>query len=92
MYFTPNGQYAIVVQEEYRRLAFYDPHTWQLHDYLTIPSCKGVDHMDFTADGTKLLAQLRVRQPDGRHRRRPPHAAAHASRLHQLDSAASRRT
>jgi YVTN family beta-propeller protein len=56
MYFTPNGQYAIVVQEFLRRLAFYDPHTWVLHDTLTIPSCEGIDHMDFTADGTKLLA------------------------------------
>jgi YVTN family beta-propeller protein len=56
MYFTPDGRYAMVVQEAYTRLAFYDPHTWKLHDTLTIPSCKGIDHMDFTADGTKLLA------------------------------------
>jgi YVTN family beta-propeller protein len=56
MYFTPNGQYAIVVQEYYTRLAFYDPHSWVLHDTVTIPSCQGIDHMDFTADGTKLLA------------------------------------
>jgi YVTN family beta-propeller protein len=56
MYFTPNGRDAIVVQEEYTRLAFYDPHTWQLHYRLTIPACKGIDHIDFTADGTKLLA------------------------------------
>jgi YVTN family beta-propeller protein len=55
MYFTPDGRYAIVVQEAYTRLAFYNPHTWKLHDYLRIPSCKGIDHMDFTADGTKLL-------------------------------------
>ncbi|MEO9137878.1 MAG: YncE family protein [Jatrophihabitans sp.] len=56
MYFTPNGRYAIVVQEAYTRLAFYDPHTFALHDYLTIPACKGIDHLDFSADGTKLLA------------------------------------
>ena len=56
MYFTPDGRYAIVVQEAYTRLAFYDPHTWVRHDSLTIPSCRGIDHMDFTADGTKLLA------------------------------------
>jgi YVTN family beta-propeller protein len=56
MYFTPNGQYAVVVQEFFRRLAFYDPHTWALHDTLTIPSCEGIDHLDFTADGTKMLA------------------------------------
>jgi YVTN family beta-propeller protein len=56
MYFTPNGQYAVVVQEFFRRLAFYDPHTWVVHDTLTIPSCEGIDHLDFTADGTKMLA------------------------------------
>jgi len=56
LYFTPNGRYAIAVQEFYTRLAFYDPHTWTLHDELTIPFCQGIDHMDFTADGTKLLA------------------------------------
>ncbi len=56
MYFTPDGVYAIVVQEALAQLAFYDPHTWVLHDVLPLPSCGGVDHMDFTADGTKLLA------------------------------------
>lgn len=55
MYFTPDGRYAIVVQEAYRRLAFYDPHTWRLHDLLRLPQCSGVDHMDFTANGTQLL-------------------------------------
>lgn len=55
MYFTPSGKYGIVVQEAYTRLAFYNPHTWVRHDVLTIPSCKGIDHMDFTADGRKLL-------------------------------------
>jgi DNA-binding beta-propeller fold protein YncE len=56
MYFTPDGKYAIAVQEYYARLAFYDPHSWTLHDYLTIPECGGIDHIDFTADGTTLLA------------------------------------
>jgi transposase len=56
MYFTPDGMYAIAVQEQYTRLAFYDPHTWKLHDTLSIPSCRGIDHVDFTADGTQMLA------------------------------------
>jgi YVTN family beta-propeller protein len=56
LYFTPDGVYAIAVQEAYARLAFYDPHTWQLHDILNIPSCPGIDHLDFTADGRQLLA------------------------------------
>jgi len=55
MYFTPDGKYAVVVQEAYKRLAFYDPHTWALHDTLDTPNCDGIDHMDFTADGTKAL-------------------------------------
>lgn len=56
MYFTPDGAYAIAVQEAYGRLAFYNPHSWRLHDSLTIPSCKGIDHLDYTADGEQMLA------------------------------------
>lgn len=56
MYFTPDGKYAIAVQEAYTQLAFYDPHTWKLHDTLSVPSCQGIDHVDFTADGKQLLA------------------------------------
>jgi YVTN family beta-propeller protein len=56
LYFTPDGQYAIVVAENYKRLDFYDPHTWKLHDSLPIPTCNGIDHIDFTADGRTLLA------------------------------------
>ncbi|MDQ6851037.1 MAG: hypothetical protein M3070_14045 [Actinomycetota bacterium] len=55
MYYTPNGRYAIVVQESYTRLAFFNPHSWVRHDILKTPACRGIDHMDFTADGTKLL-------------------------------------
>jgi YVTN family beta-propeller protein len=56
MHFTADGRYAIVVQEADRRLAFFNPHTWRLHDFLRIRQCAGIDHMDFTADGTKLPA------------------------------------
>ncbi len=56
LYFTPDGRYAVVVQQAYHRLAFYNPHTWKLHDYLNVPTCLGIDHMDFTADGNELLA------------------------------------
>jgi YVTN family beta-propeller protein len=55
LYFTPNGQYAIVVAERLGRLDFRDPHTFALHHSLQVP-CLGVDHMDFTADGSFLLA------------------------------------
>ena len=55
MYFTPDGHYAIVVAERLHRLDFRNPHTFALHQSLTVP-CSGVDHMDFSADGRYLIA------------------------------------
>jgi DNA-binding beta-propeller fold protein YncE len=55
MYFTPDGQYAIVVAERLRRLDFRDAHTFQLHHSLDVP-CVGVDHIDFSADEKYLIA------------------------------------
>jgi YVTN family beta-propeller protein len=55
MYFTPDGQYAIVVAERLRRLDFRDAHTFQLHNSVSVP-CVGVDHMDFSADERYLIA------------------------------------
>jgi len=55
MYFTPDGRYAIVVAEALQRLDFRDPHTMALVHSLPVP-CHGVDHMDFSADGTYLIA------------------------------------
>jgi YVTN family beta-propeller protein len=56
LYFTPDGKYGIVVAEKLRRLDFYDPHTWRRIHVLPVPTCPGVDHLDFTADGRTLLA------------------------------------
>jgi DNA-binding beta-propeller fold protein YncE len=55
MYFTADGRYAIVVEEAHRVLAFRDAHTMKLHHALSVPTCPGVDHMDFTADGRTAL-------------------------------------
>lgn len=55
MYYTPNGRYAIVVAERFHRLDFRDPHTFRLHRSVPVP-CSGVDHMDFSADGSYLIA------------------------------------
>jgi YVTN family beta-propeller protein len=55
MYFTPNGRYAIVVAERLHRLDFVDAHSFKLHHALTVP-CAGIDHMDFSADGSYLIA------------------------------------
>lgn len=55
MYFTPDGEHAIVVEEAKQILAFRDPHTFALQKALPM-SCRGVDHMDFSADGTFAIA------------------------------------
>jgi YVTN family beta-propeller protein len=55
MYFTPDGDWAIVVAEAHRELDFRDAHTMALHHALATPQCAGVDHMDFTADGRYAL-------------------------------------
>ncbi len=55
MYYTPDGRYAIVVAERLQRLDFRDPATMRLEHSLSVP-CRGVDHMDFSADGRYLIA------------------------------------
>ncbi len=54
MYFTPDGRYAMVVAERLQRVDFRDSHSFALVKSVATP-CLGVDHMDFTADGTKAL-------------------------------------
>ena len=55
MYYTPDGKYAIVVAEQRERLEFYDAQTMKMEHELWV-NCKGVDHMDFSADGRYLIA------------------------------------
>lgn len=55
LYFTMDGKYAIGVDEAKRRLDFRDPQTLALLDVIPV-ECKGVNHMDFTADGKIALA------------------------------------
>ena len=55
MYFTPDGRHAIVVEESLQTLAFRDPRTFSLQKALRV-NCAGVDHMDFSADGTSAVA------------------------------------
>ncbi len=54
LYFTPDGKRAVVVAEKLRRLDFRDPHTFQVVKSLQVP-CQGVDHADFTADGSIMI-------------------------------------
>jgi YVTN family beta-propeller protein len=55
MYFTPDGRYAVVVEERLRELAFRDAHTMRLHRVVNVPECAGVNHADYTADGRYML-------------------------------------
>jgi YVTN family beta-propeller protein len=55
MYFTPDGKYAMIVAEREKRIDFRDPHSMKLLYSLPVP-CRGVDHMDFSADGRYLIA------------------------------------
>ena len=63
LYFTADGTRAIVVAEALRRLDFRDPHTMDLKHSLHVDNCRGVDHMDYTRDGTKALVSCEF---DGR--------------------------
>jgi YVTN family beta-propeller protein len=55
LYFTADGRFAVVVAEARRRLDFYDAKTFHLVHQLSLP-CRGIDHMDFSPDGTHALA------------------------------------
>jgi YVTN family beta-propeller protein len=55
LYFTPDGRSAIVVAERMQRLDFRDPHTFALQESLHV-DCAGVDHVDFSGDGSYLIA------------------------------------
>lgn len=56
LYFTPDGRYAIVVEERLQVLDFRDPRTMRQLYSLPVPMCLGVDHMDFSADGRYAYA------------------------------------
>ena len=51
LYFTPDGQSAIVVAEARRRLDFRDPKTLKLQYAIEVPQCGGINHGDFAIDG-----------------------------------------
>src|SRR5437870_3917567 len=55
MYYTPDGKYAMVVAEQKMHLNFLDPVTMKVKNSVGVP-CKGVDHVDFSPDGTYFIA------------------------------------
>jgi DNA-binding beta-propeller fold protein YncE len=56
LYFTPDGRFAIVVAERLQLLDFRNPTTMRLVHSLSVPMCRGVDHMDFSASGRYAYA------------------------------------
>ena len=55
MYFTPNGKEAIVVVESRAWLDFRDAHSMVLKSRLAVPGCKGINHADFSIDGSYAI-------------------------------------
>ncbi len=55
LYFTPDGKYAVVVSEHLQRLDFRARRTFALVTSVQV-DCAGVDHVDFSADGSYLIA------------------------------------
>ena len=55
LYFTPDGRSAIMVAEAMRRLEFRDPHTMELQGYIATPRCPGINHADFSSDGSYAI-------------------------------------
>jgi YVTN family beta-propeller protein len=51
LYFSPDGQLAIVVAEAKKRLDFRDPKTLKVQYSIEVPKCGGVNHGDFSVDG-----------------------------------------
>lgn len=54
LYFTTDGQFAIVVCEARRQLQFRDPKTMALRGILPV-KCGGANHMDFSVDGSYAI-------------------------------------
>ena len=55
LYFTPDGRYTMVMAERESQIDVRDPATWQLVTSIEIPH-RGVNHADFSADGTTMIA------------------------------------
>lgn len=55
MYYTPDGKSAIVVAEAFKRLDFRDPNTWTLQRSINTPTCAGINHADFSGDGSYVI-------------------------------------
>jgi YVTN family beta-propeller protein len=50
MYWSPDGKYAIVVAEAFKRLDFRDPKSFAFEFSIATPDCDGINHADFSID------------------------------------------
>jgi YVTN family beta-propeller protein len=62
LYYTPDGQYAVVIAERDSQVDFRNPTTWELVKRLDVPAeyrngsgNSGVNHAEFTADGKTMV-------------------------------------
>lgn len=55
LYFSPDGELAVVVAERHQRIDLRDPETWELIAQVPVPH-DGVNHGDFSADGRYFYA------------------------------------
>ncbi|TGR73530.1 YncE family protein, partial [Mesorhizobium sp. M1C.F.Ca.ET.189.01.1.1] len=55
LYFMPDGSAAIVVDEAMQQLDFRDPHSMALKSSLPTPTCPGINHADFSVDGSYAI-------------------------------------
>jgi DNA-binding beta-propeller fold protein YncE len=55
LYFTPDGQLAIDVAEEDRRLDLRDPQTMRFRKSVRLRECAGANHADFDIDGQYMI-------------------------------------
>ena len=51
MYWSPDGKYAIIVAEAYKRLDYRDAQTMKMEFSILTPKCAGINHADFSIDG-----------------------------------------
>ncbi|MCY7320086.1 MAG: YncE family protein [Ramlibacter sp.] len=55
LYWSPDGRYAIVVAEAFKRLDFRDPRSMKMEFSIATPDCPGINHADFSIDGRHAL-------------------------------------
>jgi YVTN family beta-propeller protein len=55
LYWSPDGRYAIVVAEAFKRLDFRDAQSMKMEFSIPTPECDGINHADFSIDGRYVL-------------------------------------